>query len=276
MEERRRSIRFLLGFFIATAAVLLVGWFTDVRGVMHSVLIGLFVTAFLPFVFVAAVFSVVVGFILLLSLLSVFGGGDGTGEATDAGTDIVYSSVRLSRWGAPRYYGVLMSIRQPAIWGAAVGLLAGGLFLWGIVSWNIVPRELATSRILAETASQLMAIQKQTGRFPTPLPGGYLSRRDLGRADDGPVLDAFERPFQFTTSGVSLFASFTLRSTGFDGKPGQDDLCVYGAAKGAEWAGKLDRLLSSIRTGADGRAAKLKDRLKSLRALRCDDSDSAK
>lgn len=271
---RRRSLLFLLGFLMAAVAVSLVGWFTDVRGVMQSVLIGLFVTAFLPFVFVAAVISVVIVSMLFLAVLSVFGGGDGIAEVSEAGTDLVDSSVDLSHWGAPRYYRLLMSVRHPAIWGGVVGLLAGGLLLWGVVSWIIVPRELVTSRILAETSGKLMEIQKQTGRFPTPSPDGFLNIRHLGQTTDGPVLDGFERPLQFTTAGTGLFASFTLKSVGFDGNPGRDDLCVHGAAKGAEWAGRLHGLLSIFRTSPDGRPAKLKDRLKTLRALRCDDSRS--
>ena len=267
---RHRSVLFLVSFLIATVAVSLVGWFTDVRGVMHSVLLGVFVTAFFPFVFVAAVACVVVGFVLLLAVLSLFGAGDGAGDVADAGTDLAYSSVRLSRWGAPRYYAILMSIRHPAIWGSVVGLLAGGLLLWGLVSWIIVPRELATSRVLAETAEQLMRTQRQTGQFPDPLPGGFINRRDVGQAGDGPVLDAFERPIQFTVSGASLFASFTLKSAGFDGKPSRDDLCVSGAAQGAKWAASVDALLSGFRLGKEGKPPRLKERLRSLHALRCD------
>jgi MFS family permease len=183
--ERRRSILFLVSFLIATIAVSLVGWFTDIRGVMHSVLIGLFVTAFFPFVFVATVTCVVVGFVLFLAVLSLFGVGDGAGDVADAGTDLVYSSVRLSRWGAPRYYAILMSVRHPAIWGSVVGLLAGGLLLWGLVSWIIVPRELVTSRVLAEAADQLMRTQRQTGRFPVPRRLYQPSRYRSGRRRTG-------------------------------------------------------------------------------------------
>jgi hypothetical protein len=245
VSYRRAAIRFFLAAVITALIVLIAGWFTDVRQLLHWLLLTLAVTAFLPFVIIGG--GLAAG--LILALAAAILGADASAGA-DIGEGATIVGVHILR----PYYRFLARRRHPVFWGATAGLLLGCLLLGGVIALVIVPAETRTVQILAETQQQIEKFHKKTGRFPTPDAEGRLTSKALeaARADDF-ILDGFGRPLHFRLRGKGILASYTLISWGYDGKPGTDDLCISRSSDVSKWGALLaDKLgLNQQRKGSD-------------------------
>jgi hypothetical protein len=205
----------------SAAGVVILGWTTGVRQVMHAALLGIAAVAFLPFVLIAAGLFSVLSITFVVALAAA--GHDmpidhvhGAGEALLEG----------GAWLTPRYYRFLRQRRHPLFWAVPGGALLGGLLLWALLALVVMPKEARVAR------------------------------------------DAFDRPLVYRVSGIWQFASYTLTSLGFDGKPSDDDLCVSGATKLAhlaEQASDLGDLVEALRSGH----ASTRQRWASIRSLSC-------
>jgi hypothetical protein len=247
---------------ITAATLVVIGWMSGLRQVMHGALLALAVAALLPFVLVAGGLLVVmlIGFLLALSA-AVAGAGDAFDDGLPGAGEAVVDG---GGWLIPRYYRFLGRQRHPVFWGIPAGGLFGGLLLWALLAVFVVPGETRTVRDLTEAKAGIERLYSESGGFPRPDEHGHL-RLEPNR----PVLeDGFGRPLNYDVSGRWKLASWTLTSLGFDGKPSADDLCVSGSTGLLEWAGKVEhvaRLLNNIKSGS----APLADRLGGIRALRC-------
>ena len=261
---RRQTIRwFVLAAVISALIVMIAGWFTDVRQMLHWVLLTLAVTAFLPFVIIGG--GVAAG--LILAVVGAVLGASG-GEVVAAPFVFLGGHLFLP------YYRFLGSRRHPVFWGIPVGLLLGCLLLGGLIALVIVPAETRTVRILAETQQEIENLRKKTGRFPTPDAEGRLTLNALGRnaagaGDGGFVLDGFGRPLHFRVRGKGIFASYALISWGYDGKPGSDDLCISGSSQAGKWAEQAVLLAEKIGLDKEGNAPKLGSLLRGILDLHC-------
>jgi hypothetical protein len=104
-------------------------------------------------------------------------------------------------------------------------VLFGGLILGAAIAIVVMPKEADTVALLQEARTKLEAQQQREGSFPEPDGSGHLVL-------DGAVLkDAFDRPVHYRRTGAWKLATFTLRSDGYDGVAGGDDLCVTGQTK---------------------------------------------
>src|SRR6266849_3743822 len=171
VSYRRQAIRFFLAAVITALIVLIAGWFTDVRQLLHWVLLTLAITAFLPFVIIGG--GLVVGLVLALAA-AVLGADASAGAAVGEGATIVGVFILHP------YYRFLGRRRHPVFLGVPVGMLLGCLLLGGVIALVIVPAETRTVQILAETQQQIERFHKKTGRFPTPDADGRLTSKALG------------------------------------------------------------------------------------------------
>jgi hypothetical protein len=235
VSYRRQAIRFFLAAVITALIVLIVGWFTDVRQLLHWVLLTLAITAFLPFVIIGG--GLAVGLILALAG-AVLGADASVGAAIGEGATTVGSLLFHP------YYRFLGRRRHPVFWGVPVGMLLGCLLLGGVIALVIVPAETRTVQILAETQQQIERVHKKSGRFPTPDAEGRLTSKALGlqapgAGNDDFILDGFGRPLHLRVKGKGILASYTLISWGYDGKPGRDDLCISRSSDVSKFATML-------------------------------------
>lgn len=247
VSHRRTAIRFFLAAVVTALVVLIAGWFTDVRQLLHWVLLTLAITAFLPFVIIGV--GLAVG--LVLALAAAILGADAS-----AGTDLGEGMTTVGVLIFHPYYRFLARRRHPIFWGIPVGMLLGCLLLGGVIALVIVPAETRTVQILAETQQQIEKFHKKTGRFPTADAEGRLATKAMeapeARKDDF-ILDGFGRPLHFRVKGKGILASYTLISWGYDGKPSRDDLCISGSSDVSKWATLLiDKLgLNQQRKGSE-------------------------
>lgn len=259
--------------FLGTAAVtsvtiVVIGWMTGLRAVMHAAILSVATVALLPFVLVASGLLLLMGIGFVFALLASLGGEH---LAIDHG---LYGAGELwvggGRWFASRYYRFMARQRHPLFWGFPAGVLFGGLILWALIAALVLPGEARTARILGRTMATIDQIYRDTGEFPPPDAHGHLTGRlSDGNGAAGTVLvDGFGQPLHYEVSGRWKLASWLLVSSGFDGKAGADDLCVSGTTKLAEWAEQATEfahLLESIGAGT----ASTKDELAGIRALKC-------
>jgi MFS family permease len=233
VSNRRRNInRFVLAAIITALIVLAVGWLTDVRQLLHWVLLMLAVTAFLPFVIIGG--GLAIGLVLALTA-AIFAGDASVGAVVGEGTTTFGAFIFHP------YYRFLARRRHPVFWGMPMGLLLGCLLLGGVIALVIIPAETRTVQILAATQQQVERFHKKTGRFPTVDAEGRLTSKELGLdargvGNDDFILDGFGRPLHFQVKGKGILASYTLISWGYDGKPGRDDLCISRASEVSKWA----------------------------------------
>lgn len=262
----RQTIHRLVLAAVSTAVlVMIVGWFTDVRQLLHWILLTLAVTAFLPFVIIGG--GLAIG--LVLALLGAVLAGDASGGAV-----IGYGATEIGVRILHPYYRFLGRRHHPVFWGIPVGMLLGCLLLGGIIALVIVPRETRTVRILAETQQQIEKFHKKIGRFPTPDAEGRLTFKVLDMqppeaANDGYVQDGFGRPLHFRVKGKGILASYTLTSWGYDGKPSKDDLCISGSSQVAKWAEQAVKLAAKFGPDKEGNAAPLNALLRGILDLQC-------
>lgn len=259
--------RFLITVAVVALAVVLAGWLTDLRQVMHGALLSVAIVAFLPLLIVGAGLLAVLAVGLVVGVLAALGdGGDGVIEGAAGVGEVI---VEGGGWLTPRYYRFLGRQRHPMLWGTVAGALLGGLLLWGLLAVLVVPDEASTARRLTEAKARLEARYAADGAWPRPDGQGQLVL-DVGNGPAPDVLrDGFGRPLHYEVSGRWKLASWRLRSHGYDGVPSGDDLCISGASKLAKWvarAGELVNLFERIRAGEGS----TRDRLAGIRALRCD------
>jgi hypothetical protein len=253
--------RFLVAAVITAIAVVVLGWTTGLRQVMHGALLALAVAALLPLLLVAGGLLVImlIGFLLALPAALAGAGEVPADGALDGAAEPV---VEGGGWVIGRYYRLLGRQRHPVFWGIPAGVLFGGLVLWAMIAALVVPGETRTVRALAEAKAAIERVYGASGRFPPPSGHGQLPPAAIGASESsagGALQDGFGRPFAYEVSGHWKLASWKLTSLGFDGKPGADDLCVSGSTKLMGWIDKL------------GNVARLSfgDRLAAVRALRC-------
>jgi hypothetical protein len=261
VSYRRQAIRFFLAAVITALVVLIVGWFTDVRQLLHWVLLTLAITAFLPFVIIGG--GLAVGVILALAG-AVLGAGAGGAEIGEGVTTVGALMLRP-------YYRFLGRRRHPVFWGIPVGMLLGCLLLGTVIALVIVPAETRTVQILAETQQQIEKFHKKAGRFPTPDDEGRLTSKALGLQAAGAgnndfILDGFGRPLHFSLRGKGILASYTLISWGYDGKPGRDDLCIFRSSDVSKWA---TLLADKLGLNQPGKAPEWKVLLRGVLDLHC-------
>lgn len=227
---------------------------------MHASLIAVATFAFLPFTIIAAglVFA---GILMILTLIAaiVAGGGDiGGGEVAEPFANAGVRSI-------PPYYRWLARQRHPVFWGIPVGVLFGGLLLWGFVATIVVPGEARTVETLAEVQAEIEQIYDAEKRYPQPTAGNHLTHAALNRPDlPGIVTDGFNRPIEYKVDGRWRIASYRLRSLGYDGAHGTDDLCMFGSTR-------LARLSSLIKRDAKAGRLSIVIKLGAIKDLSCDE-----
>jgi hypothetical protein len=263
--SRRQTIRrFVLAAVITALVVMATGWFTDVRQLLHWILLTLAVTAFLPFVII----GVGLGAGLILALVGAVLVGDSGG-----GEGLAKIGVMIGGHLFLPYYRFLASRRHPVFWGIPVGTVLGCLLLGGVIALVIVPSETRTVQILAETQEQIEKFHKKTGRFPTPDAEGRLTSKAIGleargAGNDEFILDGFGRPLHLRLKGKGILASYTLISWGYDGKPGRDDLCISRSSEVSKWAALL-----AEKVGLNKKAPEVTVLLRGILDLQCPHED---
>lgn len=151
------------------------------------------------------------------------------------------------------------------IWGVVFGVLSGGVLLWCLLWFIIIPGETATVQTLADVRDKITDVYKRTGRFPPPDANGNLAHSEIGGTNTGVVLDGFGNPLEYRVTGLKAFAKVHVRSLGYDGVRGSDDLCITNATSLRKWAEavKLDR-------GTDGkRRLSIKIAFASIQDMQC-------
>jgi len=263
--NRRQNInRFLMAAVVTALIVLIVGWITDVRQLLHWILLTLAVTAFLPFVIIGG--GLAIGLVLALT------GAIFAADAS-AGAEVGEGAVTFGAFIFHPYYRFLARRRHPVFWGIPMGLLLGCLLLGGVIALVIIPAETRTVQILSATQQQIERFHKKTGRFPTADAEGRLTSKELGLdargiGNDDFILDGFGRPLHFRVKGKGILASYTLISWGYDGKPGRDDLCISRGSEVSKWAMML---ADKFGINQQGKAPGLTDLLRGILDLHCPD-----
>jgi hypothetical protein len=245
----------------AAVLVLAVGWFTNLRELAHGAMLSVAVFALLPFAIIAA--ALLLALVLVsLSVLAALAGGDPVG-----GEDAVQPIVELGVRMIPGYYRWLAARRHPLFWGIPLGVLLGGLALWAMLAVFVLPGEAATVQTLADVRAEIDRLYADTSRYPRPTPAGHLTWAALGRPERGDVvLDGFGRPFEYHVAGAWKFASYRLRSHGYDARPGgRDDFCLSGATK----LGRLAAFVESSTLTGRKWSARLQTRFAAVQDLRC-------
>jgi hypothetical protein len=260
------------GSFLALAAttsvaIVIVGWTSGLRAVMHATLVSLAIAALLPFVVAASGLLLIMGVGFSLALLTSL-----TGEHVQAEGGL-YGLAEMvlgaSRRLAPRYYRFVAHPRQRFLWALSAGALFGCLTLWGLMAALVLPGEARTVQILGQARARIEQVYRDTGEFPRPDDEGHLetSALDKETTSRGVLVDGFGRPLHYDVSGRWRLASWALVSLGFDGRAGADDLCVSGATRLTQWAQEAD-LAGVLRALGSGRVL-MTDELAGIRALAC-------
>jgi len=249
-------------------ALVATGWLTGIREVMHGALLTLAIVAFFPFALVAAVISLWLTALHVSVIAAAL--GQAVGPLPD---DPITPTVNLAVWLTPRYYGFWARRRHPGLWGVPFGGLTGCLLLGGLIVTLVLPGEARTVRALEEAQRRIEGYYQQHKQYPDPDVEGRLTQAALGGGRgmrDDVMTDGFGRPLVYRVSGRGRLASYSVKSLGFDGRPGRDDLCISGQTRlmgWAETAGHIARLVDRKR-GAPGET--VVNTLKGIRALRCE------
>ena len=217
---------------VTAMTVYILGWYTGLRVVAHSALIGIAVFALLPF----AIMAFGVALMLILAALSVLAALFGEGGGAGGEEMVAEPFLRIVAWILRPYYRWLGGMRHPVFWGVALGTLLGGLILGFMLWFVIIPGEASTVEVLTRLRQDLDAVYKEKGRYPQPDVNGHLPKSELDSTASGVVLDGFGRPIQYQVKGAWKLASYRLRSLGYDGTRGADDLCLSDATKLRKWA----------------------------------------
>ncbi|MHC5540326.1 hypothetical protein ACYOEI_19060 [Singulisphaera rosea] len=165
---------------------------------------------------------------MLATIMSVCSGGD-PGYFPDMG-----SVVGGGAWLVPRYYRFWARRRHPGLWGVTFGGLAGCLLLGGLIISLVLPGEATTVRTLEESRRRIETYYKKQGHYPEPDGQRRLTQGAFGVGQglrDEVIRDGFGRPLLYRVSGRGRLASYFVKSLGFDGRQGRDDLCIAGQTR---------------------------------------------
>jgi hypothetical protein len=176
-------------------------------------------------------------------------------------------------WIVRRYYRFWARIRHPGFWGVPFGALAGCVILGGLFVTLILPGEARTARVLDEAQRRIEGYYKKHRAYPRPDRSGFLSNAALrdGQVIRGGVFqDGFGRPLLYRVSGWGPAASYTVKSLGFDGKLGRDDLCISGATPLMNATNAVANLVHVVEGKRGGVAETVIKKLRAIRALRCE------
>src|SRR5438105_1430950 len=146
--------------------------------------------------------------------------------------------------------------------GAFSGLLVGALALGALLAQYVVPGEVCTLQRMRALQSGIEGYHHHHAGYPVPVEGngidiGLVSDTKGGwpfcltsstgtQAPDHVSVDAFGRRLQYDVSGRWPYASYRLRSLGYDGHPGSDDLCLDGRSRAREAVNRLADAASAI------------------------------
>ena len=279
-------LRFLLTFSLVCGLLVIIGWASDLRGAFHGMLLALSVAAFLPLLVVLA--CIVLFFVVCL--VAVMAGDSDALSAADSvglGEGIV---VYFKRILVP-YYRFLFTRRSPVFLGAVSGFLLGTTLLWALLTLIVLPGEVCSLTRLTALQNAIDRYYKSHGKYPSPVQDKWLGREVLSDADadwpackapaaepeggDAVLLDGFGQRIHYSVAGRGRLASYGLRSLGYDGRQGDDDICLTGETRGQA---ALDRVAGAADSvgrlfhGISGKLA-LHHRWAALRAASCS-SDS--
>jgi hypothetical protein len=207
-------LRFAWATGVGLFGVLLLGWLTGLRGVMHALLVALGATALVPLALALGVVAVVAAVSLAGALL--------------ADHDLASSNRAASgdRWQHAYRRQLARQREKPLAWGFTAGGALGVVGLWLVLAALVVPLETRTLGILRLAQAHLAS----SAPAAAPAPSDGVLRPSAWTAAsagaDEPVLDAFGRPVSREARGSA--GEFTLRSLGLDGVTSRDDLCASG------------------------------------------------
>jgi hypothetical protein len=209
-------LRFAWATGVGLLGVLLLGWLTALRGVMHALLVALGAKALVPL-------ALGLGVVAVVAAVSVAG-------ALIADHDLPSSHAGAAKGGRWRhaYHRQLARQREkPLAWGFLAGGALGVVGVWLVLAALVVPLETRTLGILRVAQAHLASSAPPVA---APAPSDGVLRPSAwtaaGAGADEPVLDAFGRPVSREARGSA--GEFTLRSLGLDGVASRDDLCASG------------------------------------------------
>jgi hypothetical protein len=207
---------FAAGAGLALVGVLLLGWFTSMRGVMHGVLIRVGASAPIPFAVAAGLAAVFAAGALASALLA------------DAATParLERAAAGGSRLSRSFFAQVQRQQQHPFLWGAGSGLALGLVGIWLVLAALVVPLDMGSLDLLLFSKVRIDAAHP-SGSLPTPSdgllhPSAWNAQPD---AEGSAALDNFGRPIHLEHDRAG---TYELRSLGLDGKTSADDLCVRG------------------------------------------------
>jgi hypothetical protein len=233
---KQLSRRFVMLVSVTCAAVVLIGWTTGIRDLMHTSLITFCVFALFPFVVLCVVLA---AFMLLAFVLGLIGASTGTDDVLLFAVDgLAMDSISGVSKGIPIYYRWLARHRASPWLGLPLGILLGGLLLWAALAAFVVPREASTIARLQAAQILIEDHYERLGRYPQPderssflvLDSAAAAFTDA-RSADGQLLDAFAQPVDYVVTGRGRLSAYRLRSVGFDGARSSDDLCASGRTR---------------------------------------------
>jgi hypothetical protein len=208
-------LRFAWATGVGLLGVLLLGWLTGLRGVMHALLVALGATALVPLALVLGVVAVVAAVSLAGALIA-----DDNLSSANPG------AASRGRWPHAYRRQLARQREKPLAWGFIAGGALGVVGLWLVLAALVVPLETRTLGILRLAQAHLASAAPAAALAPSDgvlRPSAWAA---AGAGADEPVLDAFGRPVSREARGSA--AEFTLRSLGLDGVASRDDLCASG------------------------------------------------
>lgn len=263
----RTALLFAGALSLSAIAFAALGWYTQVRDWWYWGLLSAGVFLFLPVALILAgiALALFAAAMTALAALSLQGG-----DAGDGGGSMV---VELGARSFIPYYRWLSRQRHPAFWGTIFGIAGGGALLYIPVTLRIANPEARTVETLLWAKDRLEAAYRAAGEYPKPdesgrLPAEAVEEKPGEFRGAGPLTDGFGRPLRYELKGAWKMASYRLVSNGPDGEPGGgDDLCVSGETRLARWA---EAAAAKLSRNKEGGKASLGDKLKGIRALRCE------
>ncbi|HTV18584.1 MAG TPA: hypothetical protein VMG12_07940 [Polyangiaceae bacterium] len=240
-------MRFAWATGVGLLGVLLLGWLTGLRAVMHALLITLGATALLPFVLVLGIVGVL-GVVSLASSILV-----------DEATLRTVAETSGSRYVHAYEAQLARQRERPLGWGLAVGSALGVVGVWLVLAALVIPLETHTLSVLrlaqARLASMPPAAAASSAADGVLRPSAW-SVAAAAASSDQPVLDAFGHPIAHEAGAAG---GFTLRSLGLDGVGSGDDLCASGrVGSNADAAGEALGFVEALRGDRLDWSAKLR------------------
>ncbi|MDB5339277.1 MAG: hypothetical protein JWN70_4896 [Planctomycetaceae bacterium] len=187
---------------------------TSIGLVFNTTFVLLLAVTFLPLLLYVGVFTLVLSPLVFICFICDFLGLSGPSGFK------IYEAVAD---GIGPYYRWLFGITRPLLWGACFGATIGLAALWAITVGIRQPGEQETKMILTRVRDAVIKQFEETGKLP-PRTERQLLCRDICIERDGFVTDSFGRPLDYDVREPT----FRLRSMGYDGRPGADDLCMIG------------------------------------------------